>query len=589
VTLDAPESVWTRLQADPRRFGLLLGLAVFLVALVLRAIGIGWGLPTDERHWSLHPDEPVVWLYAQQIDPASGDFTPGFYNYGTLYLTMMSVTTRVVTAYGGGSREADRSDKHLAVGRFHLAGRWLSALAGAGLAWVVFLILYRRVHWVGAATAGAVVAFAPGMVVHSRFQTVDMVATFFLGLSLLWACRMADEGACTRTAALAGLFAGLSAGTKYTGVLALIVLVVVAALARPVRWREALVGVGAGLAAFAATTPGMVLEPSAFWRDFRYEMAHTATGHGLVFAAALPGFMEHALNLAVGVGGVLVAIGAVGLGRAAYRKHAWAIGLLAFAVVYSVLIGRAEVRFLRYTFPLVPVLAVGVGWLVARAHENPNPRWRILNVAAFLALGGFPNGGLALATQATQAMAGEDPRDVAGRWFKSEGKGKTVGLVSDPWFYTPTLYPEAAAARFVPADARLEAMSLASDPRVVQVTEEPKRDFDERLPALVRPDYIVVSSFEVEGLAELVDAPTVPLAYRAQVDQYRQFMKLLDQDYERHRVFPPEAEYVVSPLTRIHDLMYVRPVLWVWKRRDGSPTTSSGSSTGSSSNAAPAR
>lgn len=588
MTPDRAETLWTRLQADPRRFGLALGFAVFAVALAIRAIGIGWGLPNDQRHWSLHPDEPVVWLYAQQIDVASGDFTPGFYNYGTLYLTMVNVATKVVTAYGGGAREADRSDQHLAVGRFHLAGRWLSALAGAGLAWVVLLLLYRRVHWIGALTAGAVVAFAPGMVVHSRFQTVDMVAAFFLGLSLLWACRMADEGACTRTAVLAGLFAGLSAGTKYTGVLALLVLVVVAGLARPIRWREALVGVAVGLVAFAATTPGMVLEPTAFWRDFRYEMEHTASGHGLVFAGALPGFMEHVLNLAVGVGGVLLALGAVGLGRAAFRRHAWAIGLLAFAVVYSVLIGRAEVRFLRYTFPLVPIVAVGVGWLVARVHEHPNPRWRIANVAAFLALGGFPNGGLALTTQATQAMAAEDPRDAAGRWFKAEGKGKSVGLVSDPWFYTPTLYPEAAAARFVPLEARREAMAAAADPSVVQSTEEPKRDFDPRLLTL-RPDFIVVSSFEVEGLADLVEAPLVPLAYRPQVDQYRGFMDYLDRQYERHRVFPPEAEYVVSPLTRIHDLMYVRPVLWVWKRRDGSATTSSGSSTGSSSSAAPAR
>ena len=76
---------------DPtRRRTLLLGLGVFVFALLVRLVGIGWGLPNDQRSFSLHPDEPVVFLYSQQIEPTKLDFTPGFYNTDA-YLTVLRV------------------------------------------------------------------------------------------------------------------------------------------------------------------------------------------------------------------------------------------------------------------------------------------------------------------------------------------------------------------------------------------------------------------------------------------------------------------------------------------------------------------
>ena len=72
---------------------ILIALALFVAALVLRWVGIGWGLPNDIRNQSLHPDEPVIWMYAQQLDPGRGDFDPSFYQYPTLYLTALKVAS----------------------------------------------------------------------------------------------------------------------------------------------------------------------------------------------------------------------------------------------------------------------------------------------------------------------------------------------------------------------------------------------------------------------------------------------------------------------------------------------------------------
>src|SRR6185369_16353662 len=120
------------------------------------------------------------------------------------------------------------------------------------------------------------------------------------------------------------------------------------------------------------------------------------------------GYVYHLSNLAVGFGTILTVIGVVGLFRAVWKKHPWAIALALFAVAYYLLIGRAEVKFLRYTFPLIPVLAIGAGWLVGRAHTHPKPQWKAIGALGLLGLGGFWGGGAATAVAATSVMA--DPK-----------------------------------------------------------------------------------------------------------------------------------------------------------------------------------
>ena len=119
-----------------------MGLVV--LAFLIRLLGVGWGLPNALHNQSYHPDELVIWSYAQQIEPSKLHFDPGFYNYGTLYLTLLRVASDVVSAYSG-------SEGWAAIGQMHLAGRLLSVLFGAGTVWFVFQMLRRRTHLFGAA------------------------------------------------------------------------------------------------------------------------------------------------------------------------------------------------------------------------------------------------------------------------------------------------------------------------------------------------------------------------------------------------------------------------------------------------------
>lgn len=561
------------------RLALFSGLVIFFGSLLFRILGMGWGLPGETRYASLHPDEPIIAMYSQRIQPAKFNFTPGFYNYGTLYLTALKIGGDVALTYSGANNLPEPKSVEEALQQnaqkdraINLAGRVISLIAGSAIPWVVFLLLYKRTHVFGAYAAAAVASFAPGLVVHSRFQTVDVLACLFLTLSLLYAVRLfdeADEKDLKKAAILCGVFAGLSAGTKYTGILALFALAAVAVLSKnPNRWKWLGIGTGAALLAFFVATPGALFDSSAFWRDFKYEMTHTATGHGTVFSSTAPGFIYHLQNLVFGLGLLAVLIGAAGLVRAIWKKHAWAIALIAFAIPYYILIGRAEVKFLRYVFPLIPVLAVGCGWLFGQAHTHPNSKVKIVGMFVLLAIGGWPRGGLIDSFVSTAWMAGADPRESAAEWLKVNAKDKTVGIVSDPWYYTPSLYPGASLGPQVKIDLRSQLMEAASVVRYDSTSPE-RYDWDKRLLTETKPDFVVFSSFESDDMARINQNGATNDVDKLLASRFSSFMDELRKDYENE---PAALFGFDGPV--VHDLMYIRPKIWIWKRRtDSSPTS----------------
>lgn len=562
----------------------LWALAVFAAALLIRLPGMGWGLPNENQAFSLHPDEPVVQIYSQQVNPAQGDFTPGFYNYGTLGLTVNSVAMRMADAYGP-NPETDPAGHSAAQ---LLAGRMVSALAGAGLVLGLWLFLRRRIGDWGAGSGALAAAFAPGLLTHSRFMTVDVLATAIALAALVWAVKAAEAEpgkAVMRASVVAGLMTGLAAGVKYNMALALLALWAALALARPKGWlAAAAAGAGASIVAFLFSTPGAVLETAAFVRDVQYELLHTSSGHGLVFAGTSPGFIYHFFNLAAAYGLGLVVLSIVGLAHGGRKKQAWILAWCVFAVAYYVLIGRAEVKFMRYVFPLIPVLAAGFGWLAAAAVARKDRMGRVGVAAGILALGGFPLGGLSGSMVQTTWMMSADPRQEAADWLRQAGEGKSVGVPVDPWFSTPTLYPLSAAPRMMPFEARDEAMRAVENPRVLRfVPENPDERFDWDTRLLdEQPDFVTFSSFESDDVERLAGAQGLPGELQVQVDRYAAFAKRLSEEYE-----PAIAGFGLDG-PPIHDLMYIRPRVWIWKRRADSSATSTGTSTGSGTSEAPA-
>lgn len=555
----------------------LCGLTLFFVGLILRLLGLGWGLPNPDRAWSLHPDEAIVIFVSQQLNPAQGDFTPNFYNYGTLYLTLSRVGSDLFATY------APTKDPTLMLAQAHLAGRFLSVFAGAALVWIVWAVALRLTRPIGAILAALLVACAPGLVMHSRFQTVDSLFTTltFAGVAAAFFLMPGRNGEAARPAikwaVIAGVLAGLAAGTKYTGILALLAplaILTFEARAGRMTWMMAIrAGVYAGIAAvlaFLISTPGVVTEQTAFLRDFRYEIEHTSEGHGLVFIGTAPAALYHFGNLTLALGLLGVLLGLYGLITAA-RKEAWAVATLVFFGLFYFVLARAEVKFVRYVFPLIPVLALGVAYAVTQWHEKGTFGAKIGVVAGLFAVTGLGGGGLIDSLQLSARMASEDPRDQVGRELRATLPTETVGLVSDPWFYSPTLWPEAAAPRFIPKERRMA-------PAGVVGLYGPEWNV-EALEAQ-RPIYVVFSSFESDDLARIARMTPVPEAQREVVERFTQFRDALQRDYEL-------VKRVGGGYTA-HDMMYTSPEVWVWKRKTSSTNSVTDSSTTSGSTETPA-
>ncbi|HHX39563.1 MAG TPA: hypothetical protein GX715_06325, partial [Armatimonadetes bacterium] len=334
----------------------------------------------------------------------------------------------------------------------------------------------RASYWrsaLGARVAGlcaaGLLAMAPAHVAHSHYFTVDIAAAFWataavaVGLRLLEAPRVSY-------AALGGLCAGLAAATKYnTG---LVLLAPLMALALSYRGRlgqqrplpadgaesacpslpklapfgrgflvPALACVGTSAVAFLAGCPGIVLNTPAFLRDFLFEAQHVRTGHGLLFVKTLPAWIYHiTTSLRFGLGLPLLAVVLLGVAQAARRRSPADVVVAAWVLPYYLLIGIAQVKFLRYTLPLLPMLAAWAGVLCADWLLNTKrSRWRALATSALVGIGFWT---LGAAVSYDLFFASPDPRDRAARAIRSAvTPGATVALTTEPWFYTPPLVP----------------------------------------------------------------------------------------------------------------------------------------------------
>lgn len=584
-----------------------LAALIFAIALGFRLIGIGWGLQNDLHNQSYHPDEEVIWTFSQAVEPAKLHFTPGVYNYGTLYLTLLRIGSDVVAGYGGGPQSNNLKSYWQYQARCEMVGRIISALAGALTAVFLFLMMRRFTRPLGAAAGGLFVAFAPGFVVHSRFQTVDVLATCLLAVSLYYSTLLLpDKNGDTpkkwlKYALLAGLFAGLSAGTKYTGILAIISLFVAIGFAKPekpdLKVKAAFGGLLLALLGFIVGTPGVLLDTPKFMRDVGYELAHTATGHDLVFVGVGSGFAYHAGNLLEGVSILMLLMALIGIVLAAWRKQPWVIVLLAFAIPYYILIGRAEVFFLRYTFPLYPVLAAAFAWWIGISHERQG--WHKVVVGlGILALGM----GFRWSMLFTGLMSRMDPRDQTAltlREWSRKDPATRVGIVADPWYYTPALLPDSPIMRGgkdvimllatqVPQNdlpkvvnqnlsvglaevALLNEAKASNAPGIIQhvpANLAERFDWDSQLITADRPEYITFSSFEVGDVWRLRNRTDLPPDVKLRVDRFNAFYTLLQKEYEQVQptVMTPLGFDEANALA--HDLEYVHPVIWIWKRKD---------------------
>jgi 4-amino-4-deoxy-L-arabinose transferase-like glycosyltransferase len=297
---------------------------VVAFAAALRVVGSGSGLPLP----LLNPDETNIVPRAWDLVHGGG-LDPGWYDYPSLLFLLLAPTQIGVHAPSYGAARVVA----ISIG-----------LVGVAAAWWLGRVAYGR----AAALTGAVgVAVATTHVAYSRMAVTDVLLT--LGVTLCLALLVTDR------LEWAGVAAGLAASAKYPGIL-LAVPLVVAGLGR---WRRTGVGLGLAAAAFAVTSPFVLVHAGAAWDDVTRvnKLAHEGW-LGFANDPVTPAAFSVRLWETVGP---LVLVALVGVIVAVRRRERRDLVLLSFAAVYCVSLLPIEAHFDRYVLPLVPVVCVLAG------------------------------------------------------------------------------------------------------------------------------------------------------------------------------------------------------------------------------------
>lgn len=499
-------------------------LVVFAIA--LRLWGITWSLP-DERHvLTYHPDEGLN-LFRGVLEKGQGrpHLDLDFYNYGGLYFYLWQGTVAVNGAYGFVQRP-DPAQPTIppsqTFGAMILTGRLLTALLGALTAWAVWALGRRLFGSRAGIAAGLLYAVIPAAVIHGHYATVDVPATFFVTVALVFAAKLLTidrfiSSSFYRLIALSGLTCGLAAAAKYN--CGLVLFAPLAALwmstgranaegdsvpsSLPPFLPSSLLLLAATLAGFLIGCPGVLINPSGFCRDFTFELAKSREGMGLLFVNTGNGWLYHLTSsLRFGLGMPLLLLSIAALAYAFVRRSRQDWMLLAFFIPYYLVMGWAQVRFLRYIIPLCPIIAVLVARFVTEPRANkPTIGKLLLGVSALVWVLT-----LAITLAMDRLMTLAPPQDQAYAYIQANvPRGSSIGLVTAPWYYTPPLSPLFTAPATGPAHAR-----MARQVSTYELRPPDGQEWDPKVLDPSPPIYFIVSDIESEDARRIGWKPARP-------------------------------------------------------------------------------
>jgi len=542
------------------RFGffLLLG-AIFILALVLRLWGIGFGLPH-----TYHIDElPYVRTALKLGKGILGNppYDPtGFANilfaeYGVLF-----VTGRILGWLPSASafEHLYRSDPTV----FVALGRLTSALLGSVTVLAVCALGKRAQSGKVGLLAAAFLSVCFLHVRDSHYGTPDVAMTCFVILCVAMCARALSTGR-KRDAFFAGIAGGLAVATKWIALPVLLPLLVLAFVyAKPANGRllggrllGLLFGAGLGLSlGLLAGSWQIALNPAPYWSKVgaEYTTARTPGFMGTWQIDTVSGWFFYLKTLSYGTGFVMLALAFVGLLRrgllALRQRDAIPVLLLSFPVTYFLIMGATDHYFARYALPLVPFVALLAAEVVVMftdwmGVERTDLKWGFGALLVF-AVVAQP---LSSSIRHDLLLTREDTRTLAKNWIEANVPEGSKIAVDWPVHGPPLATPEQA----VPQSNRLYDVLIAGG---TGLSEHPVGWYQDQ-----GFDYLIASSF-IYNIA-LVDE---------QQDKARKaFYASLDRELKLVNVLDPRKGD--AKLSFIFDEIY-GPAASVWQRDRPGPT-----------------
>ncbi|HZU14170.1 MAG TPA: glycosyltransferase family 39 protein [Chloroflexota bacterium] len=402
---------------------LILG-AIVLGALAFRVWGITWGMHDVTISTRPHPDEwTVYWLFQwfghDALNPCPNVRTSCFFDWGAAYLylgyaarLLLSPVYAVVPHAPFG--HADPIFIHNV-----LAGRLTSVLVSTLTVPVVYnLGRLTRGAAVGLIAAGLTASFAL-LIQLAHFATPDSTTVFLLSAALLALVWAADSPSIPRFA-IAGMLSGFAAASEFHMVLLAIPFAVAYWLSGCRSVRTLLIAAGAAAAAWVITNPYALVEFPAFWQATLHTLRIRTVDSGAQYQGRFARYgpaWQYVVryDLGYGVGAALAAWLVLGAAWACVSRRRAELILLAWVISYFVLITASPAKFMRYSAPLLPALAVLAAVFLV---DLIAARRRALTIVAATAAAGSLLYGLAYDVAYAQLFTHPDTRVEAVSWLQ---------------------------------------------------------------------------------------------------------------------------------------------------------------------------
>lgn len=355
---------------------------VLALAAGLRLWSIDFGLDVER----VRPDEEFVVGKAQRMVETS-DLNPHFFHYPSLLLYIDAAFLAVTRGF---------MDPRL-------VGRLVTLTCGVATVGLLGVLGARLFSPTIGMLAALFLAVAYQHVRESHFATTD-VPMLLLASASLWA---AAEGRIQGRLSLfrrSACLAGLAASIKYTGVLATVPVFFLGAslpgLSHRERMREILVGASLFFAAFAVTSPFVLLDPEGARQSFT-ELLREHWGDRRL--ASHDPLFPWTFSLYHGLGLPLLSLGVMGLAARCRRWNGFLL-LLWFATFYAAA-AFTPTRFARYSLPQVPALCLGAALFVESLPVRRGLKLLLVLAASFPPLLDSIAFGRVLGREDTRALA----------------------------------------------------------------------------------------------------------------------------------------------------------------------------------------
>ncbi|MCU0256509.1 MAG: glycosyltransferase family 39 protein, partial [Vicinamibacterales bacterium] len=376
---------------------------ILAVALVLRAWGLGYGLPAV-----YNPDE--VAIMSRALAFATGDLNPHNFLYPTFYFYVLFawVGASFVPAWVAGvaATPAEFQARFFADPTWvYLAGRWLGVACGVASVAATWALARRVAGHVPALAAALFLAVAPIAVRDAHYVKHDVPVTLAAVLAVLAMARLltprepgaVPHAAGWRAPALAGAACGVAFSTHYYAVFLALPLAFATWQATrdrgPAAVARALAIAGAASAVvFFALSPYLLPEWRTALRDIVanrqivMDRAAQLEGH-----AWLPSAGDYARMLwQEGTGWPVLLLALAGFASMAWRDWRTTVLLSAFPLAFFLFISNT-VAASRYLNPVLPFVAVFAGVAVSEFAAWRGRRAAGLTRAVAPGAGGSPS------------------------------------------------------------------------------------------------------------------------------------------------------------------------------------------------------